>query len=294
MRSSLSKLIVAFTLLALAAACGGSTKVNESTNTTSSGGGKTSTSLFGFGNVTTTTPHFEQVSGLKVRFANFYTDANGKGAPLDVYWGLSPQYGKKIMTLEYGKVTDYMTGEKNPADPDQQSLPVSWTLEGKNGPQSVLMSQQEQLGAGDQVTFVTATSDMQTASSPNVSSQVITEKSSKGNQIDPPKAGKAAVYLNSLGVEHLGSGGGAYVTLGTTADPCMQTYVENGTGNGGAVYAFAPGTVKVQAYDANACNGKPAVTDPLELNLSAGDQVIVFAYGATKDARLLTSAKVAS
>jgi hypothetical protein len=292
MRSSRFKLIVTFALLGLLAACGGSTKVNESTNTTSSGG--QTTSSFSFGNATTTTPAFKEVPGLKVRFANFYTDANGKGAPLDVYWGLSPQYGKKIATLEYGKVTDYMTGEKNPADPDQQSLPVSWTLEGKTDSKSVLMNQQQDLGAGDQVTFVTATGDMQTASNPSVSSQVINEKSSKGNQIDAPKAGKAAVYLNQLGVEHLGTGTGGSVSLGTAADPCMLPYVENGLGNGGGVYAFAPGTVKVQAYDENACNGKPAVTAPLSLNLSSGDQVIVFIYGPTKDARLLTSAKVAS
>ena len=278
-------------ILITAVACGGGESASDSARPTFGPrpeSGATSDSSFpgaGSGSSSRSEAEFTKVAGTTVRFVNVYS-AGGTGAPVDVYWGRSISNGKKVMTVPYGTISDPVTleVESNPMlerSDGEQELAVAYYPEGATDGQP-LGSSQEVLNDG--VTKFVGVIGTDGSARPDGSSGAST-MISKLDGISPPPAGQAMVALNDLGVRAIDKGD--FLTLSPQGQ-CDSWPMLNDidSGNNGTAYRAAPGTVAVVASDANTncATGLP----PATVNLTAGDLVVVYAYGTTiADRKLL-------
>lgn len=226
----------------------------------------------------------EKVDGAKLRIANLYA-ADGEGRAIDVYWGFDADTGKKFATLEYGEVSEYVVPETNAtlaseSDSDGSDVTVSYYLEGETEFETQIMTEDEAMGDGDQLTFALGWSEGGTGGT----SQVIFEAGGDSPVPDPP-GGKALLALVALGVD--GVEGGDFVTFDPGND-CTPGEDVDILGNVAEVLAIDPGSLEVRAYDANTeC---ATGTEPATVDAEAGDRILVLAYGTDKDDRALAVA----
>jgi hypothetical protein len=290
-RSILAVLAIA----SLVTACGGDD--DESSSSDTAGSGSASSSGTAAPDDTTDLSidlggeaDFGEVDGLTVRFANVYW-TGGEGTSIDIYWGPDPSQGELVTTLEYGEVSEYFTGKVNSAALDATDLVVSFVAEGETEIGSVLMSDAEELGPGEQVTYVFGAGDTEIGGVQAGSQQIVYERSDAGQALDVPDPGQALLFGLDLGLQAIPEPDADFVELGT-ADGCIEGAFGS-TGNAGQAYPVDAGAVSVAAFDVNqSCSADSAATPFIDVDLADGDQVLLLFYGTAKDDRQVVAAPV--
>lgn len=230
--------------------------------------------------------------GGTVQLANFYVDAAGSGAAVDAYWGTDARPDRKAATLAFGDVGGPVaargTGEAG-ADGSAPLLVVSFFLRGRttSADRIATASAEYQPGFRHLIelswgrTFPGDAGPLRPAAT-----QVI-----RLAEVGTPRAGTAAVMVNNLGVLAIGDGTPLQLAPSQACGVWPSIAEAFETGNGGEdVYEVAPGPVEVQAFDP-AC---AAASSQLDLDVRAGDRIIVFVYGPDADSRRLLPFRVPS
>ena len=272
------------------AACGGGGGSDASSSDGSSGTKADPTTTIDAGSLPDFKPdkkEFEEVDGSQARFVNLLP-IDGEGADIDVYWGLDAETGKKATTVKYGEVSDWMPMqvEKDPAftnDDGSQDVNVVFYKAGETDLEGRIQQQAEKLEDDMSLTYNlgwTKPSGDFVPSSLGVSFEHTASEAPDG---------KAWVAFNSIGIG--GIEGGDFMTLNDDTGCQMMTIQGDiDTANNGEAYLLDPGSKTFTASDANTdCSVK---TDPVTLDLQAGDRYVIYAYGTTKDDRQLMALKV--
>lgn len=231
---------------------------------------------------------FEEVDGSQARFVNLLP-IDGEGADIDVYWGLDAETGKKAATVKYGEVSDWMPMqiEEDPLvtnDDGSQDVSVVFYKAGETDIEGRIQQQSEPLEDDMSLTYnlgwTTSSGGDYIPSSLGVSYEHTATEAPDG---------KAWVAFNSIGIG--GIEGGDFMTLNDPSGcQTMMTQGDIDTANNGEAYVLDPGSIEFTASDANSdCSVK---TDPVTLDLQAGDRYVIYAYGTTKDDRQLMAVKV--
>lgn len=226
-----------------------------------------------------------------VRLANFYVDANGKGAKVDAYWGSDARADRFIGTLAYGKVgsTTPARGTGRPgADGSEPEVVVSFFVAGRDSQSQRIATVSSSYGS--EFRFLIELSwGRSYGAQPDGALRPAATQVIRENDVGRPRPGTAAVIVNNLGAMAIGDG--TPLTLGPVAK-CRDWVAISDTfesGNAGEVsFEVAPGQLHISGFDPDC---KPATT-PLRFSLSAGDRVIVFVYGATAAQRRLLAVPV--
>lgn len=291
LRSRSAAIALTVGLVLAVAACGGGGGSDDASPSGNDVTTTKATSDGGSGPGSTPNQHeFAELDGSKARFINLLA-AEGEGIDMDVYWGTDAETGKKATTIGYGEVSDWMPIEIDqeplltPADGGEE-VSVAFYPKGETERDQQIMAKQESVDGDVRYTFTMGTTK------PFGSTTDIPASLSVGydHEAGEPPAGKAWVALNSIGIG--GIEGGDFMVL-STADGCDDltgTDIEGGTANSGQAYLVDAGTQSFTASDANTeCAERTA---PVEIDLAAGDQYVVYAYGTTMDDRKLMAVKV--
>ena len=284
-------LIVGLTLglAVFTAGCGGGGGSDSSATTTP--GAPSTTAPKGSGTLPPYTPPkhtFAKLDGSKARFVNLLLN-QGKPVDMDVYWGADAATGKKATSVKYGEVTDWMpiqldkNPDSKPSD-GKKEVAVVFYQAGKTDLPSRIQQEQETLDGDVLYQFTMGTSDS-TDPSFIPSSVGVGYQHNAGK----PPAGKAWVAFNTTGVG--GVKDGHFMTL-STSGKCNDLIADDtiDTANNGQAFVVDPGTLRFDASDANTdCAQR---TDPVSIDLQAGDRYIIYAYGGTKDDRKLMAVKL--
>lgn len=270
--------LLAGTLL-LAGCGGGGGSDAEDTTTVPSSGADTETTIADETLPTYDAPQqdFEELDGSQVRFVNVFA-AEGEGTDVDVYWGYDADTGEKIATVPYGEVSDWIPAKTRPGG---DSIDVVFYVAGETDRDHLLITQGETVDGDMDLTYSLGWT------TPFDPSQTYAASLGVGfeHEAGQPADGKAWVAFNEIGIG--GIEGGDFMVL-STATGCQDLTgidIEGGTANAGQAIEFDPGTVELTASDANTdCSTR---TDPVSLDLAAGDRVIVYAYGTTMEDRQL-------
>ena len=240
---------------------------------------------------TTKQHEFKKASGVKVRVVNLYHD-DAKATDIDVYWGSGSYGGKKAATVKYGEVSDFMDGQYEanplltPADGSTE-MTLSFYLPGSTAQADQLISQDEKVEQGLQLTYVVSTGEAFSGS---------TMKHAPGSvgvsfehTLKAPPDGKANIFFDDAGIQAIKDGN---FMVPHPVGKCDDFHQNNDgeSPNYGSVYEIDPGSYQVAASDAN--TDCAASIDAIPIDVTAGDSWVIFAYGTTKDDRKLMSLKL--
>ncbi len=256
---------------------------------------------------------------VKIQVVNVYSLA-GKGAPIDI-WAGTPQSGKKLTTLDYGKTSDVLTPlaskfslpEKIDGK-DVYSYTMSFYAEGGTTEKEQVAQQGEKAFPGDELTILVGPGLATPQSfAPDAGKDVVlftksgnptsSNDASLFEKAEAP-AGKGLVYVSALGVpvaENPSSnltfdvgqeGKGCLPETGPQAPRPGDTHSRTLTSPdsiGGFFYVVPPGTQQLGLYGARdaGCKGTP-LGGPFEVTVNSGDHAGLVVYGPPDDLKSLT------
>jgi hypothetical protein len=289
--------MVGIAAVLLATACGGGgddgasegageTEVAEVTAATADDGSAEETTGEGADDVQTA-----EVDGARVRFVNLFREG-GQGQDIDVWWGSeSLNTGSPAFTVPYGAASDYVVPLNvggsfgDPADAEYTYL--FYTRAGGD-PGSWLVTEDEPLQAGDQVTFfVGNTLDPGDPDHPGISN-VFYEASEWAGGL--PEADPASVLLfTNQSATSFGDGSdgdGAYVQLGVAdGSGCLELTDEGPNGLLSVPAAIVePGTEVADFGIDPSCTA--AISEPVTLG-DAGTRAVIYPFNDGTTRRLL-------
>jgi hypothetical protein len=280
------RLLVAL-LVSTLAACGGGDE-DATTETTRSGDNPTTPldtsddTLFSLPPMPAA--EFDEYPDGRVRFANFWR-RDGEGSPVDIYWGTNAQSGEMIDTLEYGAVSDWYTmkTESNAFVEDPESrLRAVIQVPGIETGDGLLQMVDETLDGEHRWTVVMGWTETFNPDLPDgMTTQIVYEE-----EVGEAPAGQALLLLNDIGIR--GLEGGDFISLDAVGTCNQEWSISNDIpiGNGGTAYPVPAGTVEFVAHDANVSDCAQAhPSDPIRLELAAGDRYLVLTWGTSVDDR---------
>jgi hypothetical protein len=246
----------------------------------------------GGGNLTSLSP-----SGAKLRIANFYRDASGKGTDLDVYGDFDATHGPKLITVPYGTVSDFF----DPGQIDAQG-DADWTFypAGKTERDDQIGGQTETLKSTDVITMAIGDGES-TNKSPNGTQlgrwKTFFETDANNPLPTPPAATDAELMVDGIALSAMPGSTDTFVYTGVDGT-CLPSS-DGGAPEGGQPwgpesqqnYVYPAGSHAVSLHFAGAngapdCKAKSPYPDTT-VDLKAGQKAWLFYY--TPDDKTLKS-----
>lgn len=212
------------------------------------------------GSVATHNGDFTDLPG-KIRFVNFVSDGTD-GVNLDLYWGTSLAQSERVMTVEYGQVTEFLT-PRHLVSPVLQADEARFFLvpEGDvSGTASSFLVQDNPKFAADTVlTIGLAGHDGTGTQMPYVVAEQIFYEA----ELTTPPAGMAHVFGWSSAFDSIKDG--KFVLVGAN-DLCEPDQGEPGGANLGVPAIVPDGATGLTLFDANTecATGATPVTESVE------------------------------
>jgi hypothetical protein len=227
-----------------------------------------------------------EVEGARLRFVNLFRD-NGEGVAIDVWWGTDLVHpAEPALTVEYGTASDYVTPVLvgGPFGEPSGDVRVFYTRRGEN-PEQYLVTEEEPLQSGDQVTFLVGKGPHGTEERPAYSSTYYEESSWTEGLPEVPTDG-VAVFVNEVAVAFSENEGDLTASQLGLADGsgCL---VEQEVSLGAIVGEGTPGAAIADFGESSTCEGAP-LSEPVTLG-DPGTRVVAFPFndGATRRLLLL-------
>ena len=308
-RTALTGLMAVALALAMAGCSGSGAAL---TTAPADGGGATAgLGTSGDGSLGTSAPDGSAASGAagqtSVRIGNFYDDQNLKAGPaLDLYDTPTGQAGAPIITaVAYGSFSVYVhphesgglvvlyvlpTGEDPVANAADAKGIGAYQDDGSQLQETFILASEGSVGSGCITTGPIC--ELDTSS---VVEKGNDANAGKGPVASPPAAGQADLLVSSHAVDDENLHGSYYFFVDTSCDPPLNgdasqepglPYVFATSGPSQSIFQTAPGThqISVVQYGAGAlptCAGLAPKQGQMSVQVSAGQQVLVYIYGTS-------------
>jgi hypothetical protein len=225
---------------------------------------------------------FRPSGGSKVRIADLYRNADGKGRPLDIYGDTGADGAPLLLTIPYGTISDWF-------DPgihdDQGDMALSFYPKGTTTLDDQIGSQSETLKGTERITIAVGTGDKQGPGGVALGQwKVWFENGAQFPLPTAPAPGEAVLIVDGIGLKALPGSDETFVWVGVDGT-CLPS-VDQGPDAGGQPwgprsqqsYLFPAGTHAVSEHLGTPdCKAKSPYAD-VPVTLQAGKRAFLLFF----------------